>query len=168
MKIIILPSKNNLLSSITRLCCSWGICFRAWEKIYLLAIGVCILHRSKSPSEKDSFRPARSLSWELYSLCTSALVSASAGEINRFFSSRTLSVAVLTVSFIALFFLGADYLTFEGGTWDSVWVNLRSGWECMRTANIRPDLRLIGLGKNFFPQTSGDRNFFLTYNTYNT
>jgi len=35
----------------------------------------------------------------------------------------------------------------------------------MRAANIGPDPRLIGLDKNFFPQTSGDRIFFLTYNT---
>ena len=53
-------------------------------------------------------------------------------------------------SFILLRVRLFDY--WEGYMCDLVWVNLRSGWECMRTAKIGPDLRLIGLGKNFFPK----------------
>ena len=47
----------------------------------------------------------------------------------------------------------SDNLSRNSCMYDLVWVNLRSGWECMRTAKIGPDLRLIGLGKDFFPKS---------------
>ena len=126
------------------------------------SINVCKLHRGKSPSEKDSFSPVRSLSRELKRWCTSTFVSASTDKINRFVYHVLCQWQCWPkydfYSFLLLRVRLFDY--WEGYMCDLVWVNLRSGWECMRTAKIGPDLRLIGLGKNFFPRPLV---IFLTY-----
>ena len=54
---------NNILLHQWGLCCSWGLYFGTWKKIYLLtsersyivspSTNVCKLHRVKPPSEKD-------------------------------------------------------------------------------------------------------------------